>query len=73
MGISDKFDDLQHDLDDRFSQIGKGKYSRILKMARKPTHEEYIRTVEITSAGLALIGGLGFLIYYIMSILVKIP
>ncbi len=73
MGISDKFDDLQHDLDDRFSQIGKGKYSRILKMARKPTHEEYIRTAEITSAGLALIGGLGFLIYYIMSILVKIP
>ncbi len=34
-------------------------------MARKPTGEEYIKTVQITSLGLLLIGGLGFLIYWI--------
>lgn len=73
MGIFDKFGDLQHDLNDRFSQIGKGRFSRILRMARKPTHDEYIRTAEITAGGLALIGGIGFLIYLIMTILIKIP
>jgi protein transport protein SEC61 subunit gamma-like protein len=73
MGIFDRFDDLQHDLNDWFSQIGKGRFSRILRMARKPTHDEYIRTAEITSAGLALIGGIGFLIYLIFTIWLKIP
>jgi len=44
---------------------GKGKYGRVLKMAKKPDSEEYKRTLQVTSLGAVLIGGLGFLIYYI--------
>ena len=55
--------DLQHRLEARQKRIGKGKYGRVLKMARKPTSEEYAKTSKITGAGIMLIGGLGFLIF----------
>ena len=58
--------DLQNRLDARRNRIGKGKYGRVLKMARKPTNEEYIKSAKITGAGILLIGGLGFLIFYII-------
>lgn len=45
--------------------FGKGKYGRVLKMAKKPDAEAYKRSLQITSLGAILIGGLGFLIYYI--------
>jgi len=45
--------------------MGKGKYGRVLKMARKPETDEYIKVLQITSLGLILMGGLGFLIYLI--------
>ena len=59
--------DLQHNLEARQKRIGKGKYGRVLKMARKPTTEEYAKTSKITGAGILLIGGLGFLIFLIAS------
>ena len=54
---------LQHNLESRQKRIGKGKYGRVLKMARKPTNDEYAKTSKITFAGILLIGGLGFLIF----------
>ena len=59
--------DLQHRIETRQKRIGKGKYGRVLKMARKPTSEEYSKTSKITFAGILLIGGLGFLIFLIAS------
>jgi protein transport protein SEC61 subunit gamma-like protein len=59
--------DLQHRIETRQKRIGKGKYGRVLKMARKPTDEEYAKTSKITFAGILLIGGLGFLIFLIAS------
>jgi protein transport protein SEC61 subunit gamma-like protein len=55
--------DLQNKIEVRQKRIGKGKYGRVLKMARKPTNEEYSKTSKITGAGILLIGGLGFLIF----------
>ena len=55
--------DLQHKIEERESRIGKGKYGRVFKMARKPTDEEYAKTSKITGAGILAIGGLGFLIF----------
>ena len=43
-GIIDKAWDLQHNLEARQKRIGKGKYGRVLKMARNPTNEEYEKT-----------------------------
>lgn len=59
--------DLQHNLEVRQKRIGKGKYGRVLKMARKPTNDEYAKTSKITMAGILLIGGLGFLIFLIAN------
>ena len=39
------------------------KYSRVIKMAVKPTNEEFTKTLEVTFVGMVLIGALGFLIY----------
>ncbi len=59
--------DLQHRLEVRQKRVGKGKYGRVLKMARKPTSDEYAKTSKITGAGIMLIGGLGFLIFLIAN------
>ena len=57
--------DLQHKIEERQKRIGKGKYGRVLKMARKPTSDEYSKTSKITGVGIILIGGLGFVIFLI--------
>ncbi|MCK4365053.1 MAG: protein translocase SEC61 complex subunit gamma [Thermoplasmatales archaeon] len=66
--IMEKAWDLQHRLEARQNRVGKGKYGRVLKMARKPTNEEYSKTSKITGAGILLIGGLGFLIFLLSTI-----
>lgn len=58
---------LQHRIESRRNRIGKGKYGRVLKMARKPTNEEFVKTSKITFAGILLIGGLGFLVWLIAT------
>lgn len=67
MDIVDKSWEVQKDIEDRTKKFGKGKYGRVLRMARKPTNEEFVRVIEVTGLGLILIGGLGFLIYLIWS------
>jgi len=67
MDIVDKGWEVQKDIEERVGKIGKGKYGRVIKMARKPTMDEYVKTITITGLGLILIGGLGFLIYLIWS------
>jgi protein transport protein SEC61 subunit gamma-like protein len=64
----DKAWQLQRKIEDRESRIGKGRYGRVLKMARKPTDEEYGRTVKITGLGILVIGAVGFLIYIIREL-----
>jgi protein transport protein SEC61 subunit gamma-like protein len=63
--IIDKAWDVQHKIESRQKRIGKGKYGRVLKMARKPTDEEYSKTSKITGAGIVIIGGIGFLVWLI--------
>ena len=55
--------DLQYSIESRQKRIGKGKYGRVLKMARKPTDEEYSKTCKITGLGILLVGGMGFVVY----------
>lgn len=63
----DKAWDLQHNIEVRQKRIGKGKYGRVLKMARNPTSEEYAKSSKITGAGILLIGGIGFLVYLLAT------
>ena len=66
-GIVDRAWDLQHNIEARQKRIGKGKYGRVLKMARNPTNEEYAKTSKITGLGMIVIGGIGFLIYLLAT------
>lgn len=59
--------DAQEKLEGRLANIGRGKYGRVLRMARKPTPEEYRKAALVSSMGLVVLGTLGFLIYYLMS------
>lgn len=68
-GFLDKAWDIQRKIEERQQRIGKGKYGRVLKMARKPTNEEYEKTTKITGLGILLVGALGFLIYIIRELI----
>ncbi len=70
MDIIKKSWDTQHEIENRVKNIGHGKYGRVLKMARKPTSDEYSKTSKITGLGILLLGGLGFTIWWLWT---KIP
>lgn len=57
----------QNWLENRAKNFGSGRYGRVLKMARKPTNDEYVKVLQITSIGLVLVGMLGFAVYYIFT------
>jgi protein transport protein SEC61 subunit gamma-like protein len=67
-GLLDKAWVFQHKIEEREQHIGKGKFGRVLKMARKPTNEEYEKTAKITGLGIMMIGALGFVIYIVREL-----
>lgn len=67
--VIDKAWEIQKRIEDRIKHLGKGKYGRVLKMARKPTQEEYYRTSKITFLGILILGLIGFVIYIIRVVL----
>lgn len=69
MDVVEKSWEVQKDVEERVGRIGKGKYGRVIKMARKPSTEEFIKVIQVTGLGLLLIGGVGFLIYWLMTYL----
>lgn len=73
MTIDDKLLDFQEKIERRIGGIGKGKYARIIKMAKKPSRDEYLKVILITGAGIAILGLLGFFIYLIMGVYVPLP
>jgi protein transport protein SEC61 subunit gamma-like protein len=54
---------VQDGVDGRLHSLGHGKYGRILRMARRPTSDEYVKVLEVTWFGAVLIGLTGFAIY----------
>jgi len=67
MEVVDKAWKVQTQIEEKVKHVGKGRYGRVLKMARKPTSEEYMKTNQITALGIILIGGLGFFIYWMFE------
>ena len=63
MAFLDRARRVQDNLDGRLRNVGHGKYGRILRMARRPTSEEYVKVLEVTWLGAVLIGLTGFAIY----------
>ena len=49
--------------------IGKLKnYSRVLKVAKKPSFSEFSESAKICFVGLVIVGAIGFLIYLISTV-----
>jgi len=67
MKVVDKAESVQQKVEIRIKEFGRGKYGRVLKMAKKPDTEEYIRTCKLAAIGIILIGALGFFIYWIWN------
>ena len=65
--IVEKGWEVQRRIEERLKRLGKGKYGRVLRMARRPTQDEFSKVVLITGIGLIAIGALGFIIYLIMT------
>ena len=63
------YEDLQGEFESKARGFGKGKYGRIIKMARTPNREEYKKTVYITGIGILVLGFVGFAIWWLMEIL----
>ncbi len=59
--------ELQHRIEKRTERMGKGKYGRVLKMARNPEEEEYVKSAQMAAIGIAIIGVIGFAIYLLAS------
>ncbi|MEM0155315.1 MAG: protein translocase SEC61 complex subunit gamma [Thermoplasmataceae archaeon] len=73
MSVEDKAVEIQDKIERRFGGIGKGKYARIIRMAKKPGRDEYLKVLLITGFGIVLLGLVGFLIYLVMGVYIKIP
>ncbi len=67
MAYLDRARQIQDGLDGRLKTLGHGKFGRVLRMARKPTVEDYVKVLEVTWLGAVLIGVVGFLIYIFFS------
>jgi protein transport protein SEC61 subunit gamma and related proteins len=67
MAFLDRAKRVQDRFDGRLRTIGHGKYGRILRMARRPTSEEYVKVLGVTWLGAILIGLTGFGIYIFFS------
>ncbi|MDF1557028.1 MAG: protein translocase SEC61 complex subunit gamma [ANME-2 cluster archaeon] len=42
-------------------------YTRILKLTRKPTREEFLMIAKVAGAGILIIGFVGFIIYFFLT------
>lgn len=49
--------------------LGFSRYSRIMRMARTPSRDEYKKTLGITALGIILLGAIGFAIMWLMTYL----
>jgi protein transport protein SEC61 subunit gamma-like protein len=66
------------DLDDMVGDMGISmpstsieEYLRVLKLARKPSREEFSMIAKVSMAGIGIIGALGFIIYALLTELPK--
>ncbi len=67
--LKDKFDldDMVGDMGISTPSMNIKEYIRVLRLARKPTREEFTMIAKVSMAGIAIIGMIGFLIYILLT------
>jgi protein transport protein SEC61 subunit gamma-like protein len=70
-GEKKSFEDIvqnkQDAIEAQFRKVSRGSWARILRMARKPTPQEFKQTSIICGIGLFILGLIGFIILLIMD------
>lgn len=70
-GEKKSFEDIVQDKQDaieaQFRKVSRGSWARILRMARKPTPQEFKQTAIICGIGLFILGLIGFIILLVMD------
>ena len=70
MSFIERIWNTQQGFEDRFRRIGRGQYGRVLRLARKPSYEEIVKTSWIVGIGIGIVGAIGFIVYLIW---LKVP
>ena len=65
--IEDTVQGWQDEIEGRVRSLQTGSYARILKMARKPSKQEFRQTVIVCGIGMFLLGAIGFLMLWLMD------
>ena len=66
--FEDKVQDRQDWIESQFRRISRGSWARIIRMARKPTPQEFKQTCIICGIGMFVLGGIGFAMLVLMTI-----
>ena len=65
--IEDTVQGWQDEIEGRVRSLQTGSYARILKMARKPSKQEFRQTVVVCGIGMFVLGAIGFLMLWLMD------
>jgi len=65
MSFINKVWKTQQKLEERFKRIGRGQYGRVLRLARKPTTDEFVKSSWVVGIGIGIVGFIGFVVYYV--------
>jgi len=57
----------QDEIEGRVRGLQTGSYARILKMARKPSKQEFRQTVIVCGIGMFILGAIGFVMLWLMD------
>ena len=57
----------QDEIEGRVRGLQTGSYARILKMARKPSKQEFRQTVIVCGIGMFVLGAIGFVMLWLMD------
>jgi len=65
--FEDKVQDRQDWIEAQFRRISRGSWARIVRMARKPSPQEFKQTSIICGIGLFVLGAIGFALLVLMD------
>jgi protein transport protein SEC61 subunit gamma-like protein len=70
MSITERAEKLQERIENRIKKIGTGEYGRVLKLAHRPSGDEFSKMLQVTALGVLVLGFAGFGIFYLMTVVI---
>ena len=65
--VEERVQGWQDEIEGRVRGLQTGSYARILKMARKPSKQEFRKTVIVCGIGMFVLGAIGFVMLWLMD------